>query len=100
MHVYSNHLRSNNTTLQCTDNTIESLTSQGSVHESEKARHQQLMEVIGWFFFDLLMLGYVEDSYTGLSFRVSGGQAWAIYVEVCVSVNVHEVAAEQLEHHN
>ena len=46
------------------------------------------MEVIGWFFFDLLMLGYVEDFKTGLSFRIPGGQAWAIYVEVCVSVSV------------
>lgn len=51
--------------------------------ESEQARHQQLMEVIGWFFFDLLMLGYVEDSNTGLSFCIPGGLAWAVYVEVC-----------------
>ena len=46
------------------------------------------MEVIGWFFFDLLMLGYVEDSDTGLSFRIPGGLSWAIYVEVCVCVCV------------
>ena len=53
------------------------------------------MEVIGWFFFDLLMLGYVEDSDSGQSFRIPGGLAWAIYVEVCVSVNIsyiHKVA--------
>ena len=44
------------------------------------------MEVIGWFFFDLLMLGYVEDSDTGLSFHIPGGLSWAIYVEVCMHV--------------
>ena len=41
------------------------------------------MEVIGWFFFDLLILGYVEDPATGKSFRIPGGLEWAIYVEVC-----------------
>ena len=46
------------------------------------------MEVIGWFFFDLLMLGYVEDSDTGLSFCIPRGLAWAIYVEVCACVHV------------
>ena len=50
--------------------------------ESERVRHWQLMEVIGWFFYDLLMLGYVEDSDTGQSFRIPGERAWAIYVEV------------------
>ncbi len=40
------------------------------------------MEVIGWFFFDLLILGYVEDPVTGRSFRVPGGLQWAIYIEV------------------
>ena len=62
--------------------------SQESVDESELVRHQQLMEVIGWFFFDLLMLGYVEDSNTGLSFCIPRRRAWAIYVEVCVCVCV------------
>ena len=50
--------------------------------ESERVRHWQLMEVIGWFFFDLFMLGYVEDSDTGQSFCILGERAWAIYVEV------------------
>ena len=54
----------------------------------EQARHRQLMEVIGWFFFDLLMLGYVEDSDTGLSFHIPRALAWAIYVEVCGNVLV------------
>ena len=62
--------------------------SQESVDDIEQARHRQLMEVIGWFFFDLLMLGYVEDSDTGLSFHIPRGLAWGIYVEVCAHVLV------------
>ena len=48
----------------------------------ERDRYQQLMGVIGWFFFDLLILGYVEDPVTGKSFRIPGGLHWAIYIEV------------------
>ena len=44
--------------------------------------YRRLIEVIGWFFFDLLILGYVEDRDTGLSFRLPGGLDWAIYMEV------------------
>lgn len=50
--------------------------------ESEKCCYQELMKVIGWFFFDLLILGYVEDKSTGLTFRLPRGLDWAIYVEV------------------
>ena len=42
----------------------------------------QLMEVLGWFFFDLLVLGYVEDKDTGLSFHLPAGLNWVVYVEV------------------
>ena len=38
--------------------------------------------MISWFFFDLLLLGYVEDPITGLSVCISGGMNWIIYVEV------------------
>ncbi|KAL5466954.1 hypothetical protein EMCRGX_G031118 [Ephydatia muelleri] len=49
---------------------------------AEHTLYRRLIEVIGWFFFDLLILGYVEDRDTGLSFRLPGGLDWAIYVEV------------------
>ena len=42
----------------------------------------QLMEVVSWFFFELIILGYVEDKESGLSFRLPGGINWQIYVEV------------------
>ena len=54
------------------------------VDEKERERYRQLMEVIGWFFFDLFILGYVEDPNTGKSFRMPGGLKWAVYIEVCV----------------
>lgn len=56
--------------------------TQDSVADSERERHKQLMEAIGWFFFDLLLLGYVEDPETGLSFRIPGSLQWALYIEV------------------
>ena len=40
------------------------------------------MKVIGWFVFDLFLLGCVEDPVTGLSFSIPGGMGWRIYVEV------------------
>ena len=53
-----------------------------SVAEVERERYRELMDVIAWFFFDLLVLGYAEDPETGLSFRIPGGLEWAIYIEV------------------
>lgn len=50
--------------------------------ESERSLYCKLMDVIGWFFFDLFLLGYVEDASTGLSFRLPGGLEWAVYIEV------------------
>ena len=52
------------------------------VDEKERERYHQLMEVIGWFFFDLFILSYVEDPDTGISFRIPGGLKWAVYIEV------------------
>ena len=40
------------------------------------------MDSINWFFFDLLILGYMEDPRTGHSFRFPGGLEWSVYVEV------------------
>ena len=47
-------------------------------------KYEQLLETIGWFFFDIFILGYAEDPVTGNSFRFPGGMSWAIYVEVNV----------------
>ena len=49
---------------------------------SEEVLYHQLREDIGWFFFDLLILGYVEDNDSGLSFHLPGKMGWRIYVEV------------------
>lgn len=37
---------------------------------------------IGWFFFDLLLLGYVEDASTGMSFCSIDDRELEIYIEV------------------
>ena len=50
--------------------------------EIEKKKAAELIEEIGWFFYHFLVLGYVEDPVTGISFRFPGGQQWAIYIEV------------------
>ena len=42
----------------------------------------QSVELISWFLFDLLILSYIEDNDSGLSFRLPGGMGWQIYVEV------------------
>lgn len=72
-----------------------------SVVESDQERYQSLMEIIGWFFFDFLLLGYVEDPDTGRSFRLPGGLGWLIFVEVsdthcrrCVTPSVHVVCEQ------
>ena len=55
---------------------------QESVDESETQNYKELMKVIGWFFFDLFLLSYVEDPVTGLSVSIPGRMDWKIYVEV------------------
>ena len=44
--------------------------------------YQQLSSDISWFFFDLFVMGYVEDESTGLSFFVPPGKRWSVYIEV------------------
>ena len=55
------------------------------------------IEIIGWFFFNLLILGYVEDKDTGLSFRLPGGRGWRVYIEV-PSRNINMTPDDALEH--
>ena len=70
------------TPMWCHVTSSSPLPSQDSVADSERCRYRELVELIGWFFFDLFVLGYVEDPNTGLSFRLPGGLQWAIYIEV------------------
>ena len=44
--------------------------------------YNQRIEVVRWFFFSLLILGYVEDANCGISFQFPTGLSWKIYVEV------------------
>lgn len=47
-----------------------------------KLKNKELFDTLGWFFFDFLLLGYVEDPHTGLSFRMPPGFSWNLYLEV------------------
>lgn len=49
---------------------------------SSEIEYSELMEEISWFFVHLIMLGYVEDPKTGLSFRLPGGLRWKLFIEV------------------
>ena len=55
---------------------------QDMVDENERKRYSDLIDLIGWFFFDLFILGYIEDPVTGESFRLHGELKWAVYIEV------------------
>ena len=64
--------------------TFRNFMMQDSVPKEDKKVYDTLMETIGWFFFDLLFLGYVEESQSGESFQLPYGLSWSIYVEVSV----------------
>ena len=49
---------------------------------TERTRFNQLMDEIGWFFFRMVLLGYVEDKTTGESFHFPPGPGWKLYIEV------------------
>ena len=52
-----------------------------------------MLNIVGWFFFDLILLGYVEDPITGLSVTIPGGMDWKIYVEVPSQINMDDPEA-------
>lgn len=53
---------------------------------------------IGWFFFDLLLLGYVEDPSTGISFCSIEERELEIYIEVhnCFELHIKEKECDTL----
>ena len=46
--------------------------------------YKTLLQMIEWFFFDLLILGYVEDRNSGMSFHLPVNLQWTVYVEVSI----------------
>ena len=51
-------------------------------HENEAYHSAHLLEVINWFMFDLLILGYLEDPRSGLSFTLQLWLNWTFYIEI------------------
>ena len=72
---------------------------EGAQDESEHKKMAALLDTIGWFFYHLLVLGYVEDPVTGTSYRLPGGQDWVIYIEV-PSLDRHHRPEESLRFFN
>ena len=56
---------------------------QENVAEEERLQFKILMDRIGWFMFDFLVLGYIHDQETGASFSVPVSEKWTIYIEAC-----------------
>ena len=56
--------------------------SQISTIPEEQLKYKKLMNTLAWFFFKLLVFEYVEDSETGMVFRLPGGHQWRIFIEV------------------
>jgi len=52
----------------------------------EQVKYKKLMNTLAWFFFKLLVFEYVEDSETGMAFRLPGGHHWKIFVEVIIYI--------------
>ena len=62
--------------------TIVSNYKNGVQDVEERRKLAELMDSLGWFFYHLLILGYVEDPTTGISYCLPGKQDWTVYVEV------------------
>ena len=50
--------------------------------KDEQERYKRWIDKVGWFFFQLLVTGYVEDIESGECFQLPVGLKWKIYVEV------------------
>ena len=71
---------------------IVKLFSQASEGICEQEQYQYLMNQINWFFFNLFILGYVEDTCSGASFRLPSDSDWSVYVEVCMTHNYNDMS--------
>ena len=55
---------------------------QENVHSDENKAFMNRLEQVGWFMFDLLLLRYVEDQKSSLSFCLLHDREYRIYIEV------------------
>ena len=51
-----------------------------------RSPYHELMNKVGWFFFDLLVLGYVEDPSSGKSFHFPANRSWKLFIEVSYTI--------------
>ena len=62
--------------------------------DSQHHLYNQQMETVRSFFFSLLILGYVEDPVSGMSFQFPLGLSWIIFIEVRMCAIVHVVLSK------
>ena len=58
-----------------------------------------LIDVIGWFFFDFIILGYVEDHTSGLSFSIPHSTTWRLFIEVSNILKINTIGAIIMQHY-
>ena len=51
--------------------------------------YEQLFNMIGWFFFELLVLGAVSDYKSATTFRLFNKARWHFYIEVFSILYIH-----------
>ena len=56
---------------------------QNSAHKAERLEYMSRTQTLSWFFFELLLVGYVEDCNAGVCFHFPEDLDWTIYIEVC-----------------
>ena len=56
--------------------------TQESLNSEEVLFYNELMKRVHWFFFELLVLGAVEDFRSGITFRLHNKAKWELYIEV------------------
>lgn len=52
-------------------------------------KYEKLLNTLAWFFFKLLVFEYIEDSKTGIGFRLPAGQQWKMFIEVIIIVKLY-----------
>ena len=61
-----------------------------------KSPYHELINKVGWFFFDLLVLGYVEDPSSGKSFHFPANLSWKLFIEVSCSIGFFMLICSKL----
>ena len=68
--------------MYCYKNKVLFISLKEEFTELDKNLYRDVMKRVERFFFDLIFLGYVEDSDSGVSFKLPGDLQWSLFFEV------------------